>query len=232
MAETAVGIKQQSKSARAYDWIRERIRTREYEPGHRLVLSTIAEELDVSVVPVREAIRILEAEGMVTYEHNVGAKVSTLNRQEYAQIMETVAVLEASATALAVPFVTQEDLDEAASINAEMEYLTNTEGSFDAVAFTALNQQFHTCIFRACPNQRLVALVQREWEELDRYRVSTFRYVPGRAAESVREHTQIIDLIRAEASPDYIESVARRHRLATLKTYLDHLAETPATETT
>ena len=68
-----------SKAETAYAWIRERIRTREYEPGYRLVLSTIAEALEVSVVPVREAIRQLEAEGLVTYERNVGARVSTYN---------------------------------------------------------------------------------------------------------------------------------------------------------
>ncbi|WP_291314910.1 GntR family transcriptional regulator [Corynebacterium sp. UBA2622] len=209
-----------SKTERAYDWIRERIRTREYEPGHRLVLSSIAESLDVSVVPVREAIRILEAEGMVTYEHNVGARVSILNRREYAETMETVAVLEAAATALASPHATDGDLAEAERINEEMKELIN---DFDAVAFTALNQQFHSALFRHCPNRRLVNLVLREWEELDRHRVSTFRYVPERAATSVAEHSQLIALIRAKASPDYIETVARQHRMATLKVYLDHV---------
>ena len=69
----------ESKSQKAYNWISEKIRTREYEPGYRLVLATIAEALDISVVPVREAIRQLEAEGMVTYERNVGASVTTYN---------------------------------------------------------------------------------------------------------------------------------------------------------
>src|SRR5699024_5616957 len=51
-----------SKAEQAYAWIREKIRTREYEPGYRLVLSTIADALQVSVVPVREAIRQLRPE--------------------------------------------------------------------------------------------------------------------------------------------------------------------------
>lgn len=212
-----------SKTERAYDWIRERIRTREYEPGHRLVLSSIADALDVSVVPVREAIRILEAEGMVTYEHNVGARVSILNRREYAETMETVAVLEAAATGLAAPHATPADLGEAERINEQMKELIH---DFDPVAFTALNQQFHSALFRQCPNKRLINLVLREWEELDRHRVSTFRYVPERAATSVAEHAQLVALIRAQAAPDYIEYVARQHRLSTLRVYLEHV-DTP-----
>ena len=52
-------LSNQSKAEQAYAWIREKIRTREYEPGYRLVLSTIADALQVSVVPVRDAIRQL-----------------------------------------------------------------------------------------------------------------------------------------------------------------------------
>ena len=55
-----------SKSQQAYRWVKERIANQEFTPGYRLVLGTIAGELDMSVVPVREAIRQLEAEGLVT----------------------------------------------------------------------------------------------------------------------------------------------------------------------
>ena len=68
-----------SKSERAYAWLGERIASREFGPGYRLVLGDIARELDMSVVPVREAIRRLEAEGLVTFERNEGARVSMVN---------------------------------------------------------------------------------------------------------------------------------------------------------
>lgn len=214
-----------SKSEVAYDWVRERIRTREYEPGHRLVLSTIAENLDMSVVPVREAIRSLEAEGLVTYEHNVGARVTRRNREDYASTMETVAILEAAATASATPHLKEDDLREAESINDDMRELLE---EFDPVTFTKLNKRFHRLLFRKCPNPRLIDLIEKEWEELDRHRVSSFRYVPQRASESVDEHSQIIALIRAKASPEYLETVARAHRLRTLEVYLQN-ADSPQT---
>ncbi len=63
-----------SKSQQAYHWIKERITRQEFTPGYRLVLGSIAGDLDMSVVPVREAIRQLEAEGLVMFERNVGAR--------------------------------------------------------------------------------------------------------------------------------------------------------------
>ena len=66
-----------SKAQRAYQWLKQKIAEQEFTPGYRLVLSTIAQRLDMSVVPVREAIRRLEAEGLVTFRRNVGAQVAT-----------------------------------------------------------------------------------------------------------------------------------------------------------
>ena len=84
----------ESKSQRAYRFIRERIDDGRYVPGFRLVLGQIAGELEVSVVPVREAIRLLEAEGLVTFERNVGAQVAMLHETEYLFTMQTLALVE------------------------------------------------------------------------------------------------------------------------------------------
>ncbi|AIG63813.1 GntR family transcriptional regulator [Corynebacterium atypicum] len=210
-----------SKAERAYAVLRERIRTREYEPGHRLVLATIAAELDMSAVPVREAIRQLEAEGMVTYETNVGARVSTLNREAYFETMESVAILEAAATAASVPHLGAAELAAAQELNEQMVKLID---DFDPVAFTELNKKFHRAVFGQCPNARLTQLVVAEWERLDYFRVSIFRYIPGRAAESVAEHEQMINLIETGAEPAYVEKVARNHRLKTSERYRDQIA--------
>lgn len=209
-----------SKAEKSYGWLREKIRTREYEPGHRLVLSQIAEELDVSVVPVREAIRQLEAEGLVTFERNIGAKVTTHNRDAYFEAMETVALLEGQATALSAPILSVEDLHTAQDINQQMKQLIQ---DFDPVAFTELNKEFHTALFYKCPNKRLKDLLLTEWEQLEYHRVSTFRYVPERAQQSIAEHEQLVNLISASADQDYIEKMARRHRLATSASYRNQL---------
>ena len=213
-------LSNQSKAEQAYAWIREKIRTREYEPGYRLVLSTIADALQVSVVPVREAIRQLEAEGLVTYERNVGARVSTYNQAVYFETMETIAVLEGRATALSAPQLTAEDLNQARRINQQMRDLLN---NFDPLEFTHLNKEFHQTLFSKCPNSRLVQLLFDEWENLEYFRVSTFRYVPHRAEQSVEEHDRLVALIEAQAEDFYIESQARNHRLTTATTYRQRL---------
>ncbi|MDO5032226.1 GntR family transcriptional regulator [Corynebacterium sp.] len=205
-----------SKSQHAYNWISRKIRTREYEPDYRLVLTSIAEELDVSVVPVREAIRQLEAEGMVTYERNVGARVTTFNREAYYETMDIVATLEARATAESAPLLDAEDIAKARAINQQMRDL---DIHHEPEEFTQLNRDFHSVLFSKCPNERLVSLVVEQWNQLDYHRVSTFRYVPERAQESINEHEQLVSFIEAGAEPAYIEKVARQHRLRTSASY-------------
>jgi DNA-binding GntR family transcriptional regulator len=93
-----------SKSQLAYDWIKERITTGAYGSGYRLVLGAIAAELGISAVPVREAIRMLEAEGLVTFERNVGAQVAMVDEGEYVATMQVLSIVEGAATALSAPF--------------------------------------------------------------------------------------------------------------------------------
>ncbi|MGR9946654.1 GntR family transcriptional regulator, partial [Escherichia coli] len=107
----------QSKSQQAYHWIKERIAAQEFTPGYRLVLGTIAGDLDMSVVPVREAIRQLEAEGLVTFERNVGARVSMVDDSQYRFSMQSLSILEGAATALSARALTTEDVRRARRIN-------------------------------------------------------------------------------------------------------------------
>src|SRR5690606_17598181 len=171
-----------SKSERAYAWLAERIATREVGPGYRLVLGEIAKRLDMSVVPVREAIRRLEAEGLVTFERNVGARVALADPHEYVYAMQTLGVLEGAAMALAAPHITADDLDRAEQVNRRMRGLLV---HFDPHQFTVLNEAFHRDLFASCPNPHILDLVERGWARLNNVRDSTFAFVPSRAAVSV-----------------------------------------------
>lgn len=214
----------QSKSELAYQWIKQRITNQEFTPGYRLVLGTIAAELDMSVVPVREAIRQLEAEGMVTFTRNVGAHVSMVDISQYRESMETLSFLEGAATALSAPSLTAEDIRAARAINEEMK-----EGleHLNPTAFTALNQEFHAALYKRCDNARLLLLVEGEWARLGYLRDSSFTRIPGRARESVQEHEHIMQLIENSAPLPEIEDAARRHRTATLGAYLQQETGSP-----
>jgi regulator of RNase E activity RraA len=111
-----------------------------FGPGHRLVLARLAQELGVSVVPVREAIRRLEAEGFVTFERNVGAAVAGIDPVEYQHTMQTLSIIEGAATALAAPLLPPDALARARTLNGQMAECLR---DFDPVRFTELNRSFH-----------------------------------------------------------------------------------------
>jgi len=212
-----------SKAQLSYEWIKERISDGTFVPGYRLVLGQIAKELDVSAVPVREAVRMLEAEGLVTFERNVGAQVALLKETEYLHTMQTLAIVEGAATALSAPFITPADIARARAINAEMIACLD---HFDPPRFTQLNLDFHSVLFEHCPNPHILDLVHRGWNRMRVLRESTFSFVPGRARESVEEHEAILQLIERGADDLEIELAARAHRTATLDAFLAYQSHT------
>jgi DNA-binding GntR family transcriptional regulator len=208
-----------SKTRAAYSWIRERITDGSFGPGYRLVLSRIADQLNTSVIPVREAIRLLEAEGLVTYVRHVGAQVAMIDHTTYRDTMETLGVVEGAATGLAAEHLSVDDLSRARKINAEMGQCLER---FAPRRFTELNFCFHEVLFERCPNAALLEIVRRTWDRMSSIRDSTFAFVPGRAHESVAEHEQLITLIEHGGEPSEIEHAARAHRHATLTAFLTH----------
>jgi DNA-binding GntR family transcriptional regulator len=205
------------KSQLAYQSIKQRISDGTFSPGYRLVLGRLAEELGVSVVPVREAVRMLEAEGLVTFERNVGAQVAMLDPAEYRTTMQTLSLVEGYATAISAPHISADDLARARAINDRM---TASLTHFDPVEFTRLNLEFHGVLFERCPNPHIRELVERGWARMRALRESTFSFVPDRAQGSVDEHTALLELIERGAEPLELELAARNHRLRTLDAFL------------
>ncbi|MEU9343796.1 GntR family transcriptional regulator [Streptomyces sp. NPDC048278] len=205
-----------SKTDRVYEGLKTQIREGQYLPGHRLVLDQVARDYGVSPVPVREAIRRLEAEGHVIHQRNTGVRIATIDPAEYVQVMQTLAFLEGVATSLAAPVLGQDDIAAARDLN---ERLRRTMEDFDPVSFTRLNQEFHELLCNRCPNAHLSTLVHREWERLGVIRRSTFSLLPGRALTSVEEHENLIRLIEEGAPALTVEMAAREHKLRTLREF-------------
>lgn len=212
-----------SKSQRAYQLLHDRIVDGTYSPGYRLVLDAIGRELEMSVVPVREAIRRLEAEGLVTFERNIGARVAEIDELQYHDTMETLSYVEGAAISLAAGLYSKTDVDEARAINERMR---ESLAGFDPVRFTSLNEAFHRRLSDVCPNDVLGDVIDTCWKRLARLRQSTFSFVPARAVASVDEHEAILDLIEEGADPRRIELAVRAHRLATPDAYLHRKGRT------
>lgn len=214
-----------SKSEAAYQLVSERITTGAYSPGYRLVLGTIAEELGCSVVPVREAIRRLEAEGLVHFTRNVGATVAHVDSTLYLHTMQTLMIIEPAATALAADAMDAAWLAKARELNNKMRQCLE---DFDPVAFTQMNTEFHQLLYGQCPNPHILDLVQRGWRRLAAMRASSFTHIPNRAKASVAEHDALLDLIASHATPAQIEEAARAHRSNTLNAYLQAAGMPPS----
>ncbi|WP_232666798.1 GntR family transcriptional regulator [Pseudonocardia sp. TRM90224] len=207
-----------SKVDMAYDLIRRRIQDGAYTPGYRLVLGPLAKELGVSTVPVREAVRRLEAEGHVEVVRNVGATVRGLDPVEYRWTFETLAVVEAAATGMAAPHLSRTELTEAARLNDAMRAGL---ADLDPIRHTRLNQRFHEVLTGPCPNPQLRDLIAHGWTRMAALRSSIFSFVPERAVESVHEHDALLRLIERGAPPAEVEAAARAHRETTLQTVLN-----------
>lgn len=219
-----------SKADRAYETILRSIRSGEYAPGERLVFERLARTLDVSVVPVREAIRRLEADGYVTFTRNIGATVRSIEVGRYAETVEAVAAIEGVALALAAPFLTPAKLRRAREVN---DRLRTGLDEFDAAAFSRLNRRFHELLFNACPNRHLLAILEREWLLLDTIRSTAFSFIPERAPRSVEEHDELLDMLERRSPAEAIERFAREHRMSTARRLVVHLeAATASTATT
>lgn len=204
----------ESKLTRAYRHIAARIEDGRFAPGHRLVLAPLADELGMSVVPVREAIRLLEAEGLVTFERNVGAQVAMINADEYVATYDALTVVESAAIALGAKRMSAAAIERARAVNEQMRL--GIHDFFDPTSFSALNMEFHRALYEACPNEQLLDMVRRSWNRLATLRDSVFSFVPERAPHSVEEHARIVDLIANGADEAEIEQAVRAHRNSTV----------------
>jgi DNA-binding GntR family transcriptional regulator len=205
-----------TKQERVYRAIRERILSGTYGPGYRVVIDSLAEEFAVSALPVREAIRRLEAEGLVIYRPNAGAQVAPVDPGLFEQELTLLAVLEGYATALAAPSLSTEDIAELTAINERM---VEAMDRLDSLGFGRLNQDFHTFIHERCPNEPLVNMLRDVARRLDAIRRTVFIQIPYRGSASVAEHRELIELIASGAPSIEIEVAAREHKLETVRSF-------------
>lgn len=205
-----------SKQELAYQTIRGRILDGSCGPGYRVVIDEVARELGCSAIPVREAIRRLEAEGLLEYTRHTGARVVSIDAQQYVDTLATLAVLEGYATADAAARFGEGDLDALRRLSLEMR--AAVEGS-DMLRYGELNRAYHEAIYRRCPNTYLIDQIRLAWARLDSMRHSIFVLIPERARASLADHDRITELLAGQAPPDEIERAVREHKLATARAF-------------
>jgi DNA-binding GntR family transcriptional regulator len=202
-----------SKQEQVYAVLRRRILDGTYPPGYRLVIDTIGDELNVSPMPVREAIRRLEAEHWVAYQRHAGARVAPRDAQSWAEAIEALGLLEGFVTARAAPFITEADL---AQMRAIDELMLEDVDALDVLALTEHNEEFHRVVWQRCPNRIVRRQVEQASQRLVAMRSTIYFPMAGRGRSSIVEHTELIEMLEAQRPVDELERFAREHRLKTI----------------
>jgi DNA-binding GntR family transcriptional regulator len=137
-----------------YRELRKQILGGELKPAQQLRQDDIAALFGVSKIPVREALKQLEADGLVEFKPRRGAFVVELSESDILEVQEIRIALETRALELAIPNMTDNDINQAREILNEYEQVTDFERWCD------LNSRFHQCIYAPCGLSKLVAMIQ------------------------------------------------------------------------
>ena len=211
-----------SKSDYAYQELRRRILDDQIPPGTRLLLRPLAEELGLSVMPVRDALRILEGDGLVTLESHRGATVTKISKEAILQTIGMRMWMEILAVREATPLHTAASLRRIEKIHENAEKAM-TEG--DGLAYTNANRRLHEAIEAPAP-EPIRQLIRDLWERLwqTRRRMALFVTLPHRIPEAQAEHAQIVQAVVA-GDVEAAGAAMERHRTSTLEAWGEALAD-------
>ncbi len=172
--------------------LRERILRGDYPEGAPLRQDAIAAEFGVSRIPVREALRQLEAEGLVTINPHHGATVSSLSIDEVRELFELRALIEADLLRRAIPRMAPADLERAAEILDEYEEAFR---SGDVGEWGELNWEFHSTLLAPAERPLTMGVVESLQNQSDRYIRLQLSLTSGQTRAN-EEHRAILDAVR------------------------------------
>jgi DNA-binding GntR family transcriptional regulator len=185
-------IKRQTLSGMTVDALRERILHGHYPEGEPLRQDALAEELGVSRIPVREALRQLEAEGLVTFNPHRGAVVSTLSLSEIEELFELRALIELDLFRRAVPRIATEDVTRAKEI---LDAYETALRNGDVSAWGEMNWQFHSTLFAPADRPFTLSVAQKLHQQCDRYLRMQLALTHGELRAN-EEHRAILAAVR------------------------------------
>jgi DNA-binding GntR family transcriptional regulator len=177
----------------ALEHLRAAIVSRTLAPGDRIGQESVAERLGISVAPVREALRLLEREGQVTYRPRRGYSVTELRIDDLEEIYALRALLEREAALAALPCLSQDDL---LSIERAAAECAAAVENVDVVNELAANRRFHHAILRPAGRPHLQRLIDLLWDSTEAYRALYYNSAAERR-ESLRAHDRILSAIVA-----------------------------------
>jgi DNA-binding GntR family transcriptional regulator len=198
-------------SARIAAYLREAILSGEITPGQRIRQEDVAARLGASRLPVREALRLLEAEGLTEHAANKGSRVPLLDAHEVDVVYRMRERLEPLALTESLPHLTEDQVAHLEEIQDRI------EADGDLTEFLVLDREFHLGSYAGCPSERLVGSIVRLWNATQHYR-RAFMVLGGMRRLWVvnSEHRLLLDAIRRRDGVDgerYLSGHIRRTRI-------------------
>ncbi len=207
----------ESRAAVVARELRDAILGGELKPGERIKQDAVAQRLGVSRLPVREALRELAGEGLVTLERDVGARVAPLDHAELIEVYLLRETIEPMMAAAAARRITEEEVAEIREIDGRSAPAVKTD---DVPAYLDIDRDFHTAVLAAARMPRAMAVVQGLRQTAERYR---WRYssLISSLNRSAAEHEMLTDALERRA-PEDASAIYRIHIRRTRTTLAAH----------
>lgn len=169
--------------------LREAILKGELKPGERLMELQLAAKLGVSRTPIREAIRMLEQEGLAVTIPRKGAEVAKMTEKDMEDVLQIREVLDELAVSLACRQMTEEQLD---ALRQTMHEFVEHTKTGDVKKIAGADVKFHDIIYQSTGNPKLVSILNNLREQMYRYRVEYLKD-EGIYPVLIREHSEIVE---------------------------------------
>jgi DNA-binding GntR family transcriptional regulator len=197
-----------SKSDVAYHELRRMILNGDLPAGSRMAQYVLAEQLNMSITPLREAIRRLSSEGLIELDNHKDARVSTISAPEARELFEVRLVLDPAAVEMAAERRTDADI---ALMRTTVARLLPVTRKWGEDALTA-HSDFHRALYVASHNELLIKMLDDVWAKSDRYRRLGLELPAGEEPRTIdlNEHYQILELVIARDAAG-AAALTRRH---------------------
>ncbi|MFC6886465.1 MULTISPECIES: GntR family transcriptional regulator [Actinomadura] len=199
--------------------LRRAITTGRLRPGAPIRQDALAEELGVSRVPLREALKTLQGEGLVTYQAHHGYSVEELSLDDLREVYRIRQLLEEEAARQALVRLTGDDLAALGKAQREVE---RADAAGDVLEMAEANRRFHTILFECAGMPRLTRLIGTLWDSTDAYRSIYYGEALNRA-RVIAEHRALLELLRrrdADATVRLLDE-HRAHAVTALEQLMD-----------
>jgi DNA-binding GntR family transcriptional regulator len=210
-----------TKSEAAYHLVREQVMDGRLAPGTILDQEALAREMGLSTTPVREALRRLEAEGLVNQRAHFAIRIPELSRGEFSDIYAIRMLLDPEAARLACRSANAETCAYVASVLESAS--ANEQHAATPLDRLTVNRDFHRAIYASSGNEPMTYILDSLWDRCDRYRLQLLKDEETTEIAH-REHEEMLDAF-CNKEEDRLADLVREHLLGSYKKLISLIAE-------